>query len=100
MNSRVVSFQDEIMLLSQENVVFPDDLSLQCGARNPEFFGRGSDNGPGLQHNDPVVLGDVIWMNRYVVTRNFSSEDTHVRRPLPWRGMLDFGTRSPARGDY
>src|ERR1700730_10629959 len=67
MNSRIVLLQDEEVLLAQEQVVFGDDLPFHCGLRNAQLFSRRTNNGAGLQQNDPVLLGDVVRMNWNVV---------------------------------
>ena len=80
MDSWVVSLQNEVMFYAHENIVFLDNFSFQCGPGNSELLGRRTDDGPGLQNNDPIGLADIVWMNGYVVTWDFSSEDTHFTR--------------------
>ena len=80
MNAWIISFQDQEVFRSQEKVIFLYDFSFQRRHGDPEFLSRGTDDGPGLQYDDPVVLRDVVRMDRDVVTRHFSSEDTHLSR--------------------
>src|SRR5437870_5893092 len=77
MDSRIISFHDEEVLRSQKDVVPLYGSSLQRGSGNTQSFRRRTDDGSGLQQDNPVLLRGVIRMDRDKVTRHFSLEDTH-----------------------
>src|ERR1700730_7830456 len=77
MNSRIITLQNQEMFFAQNNVVLRDDFPFQRGGGHTEFLSRSTDDGPGLQENDPILRRDVIGMDRDIVTGNLSFEDTH-----------------------
>jgi hypothetical protein len=65
------------MFFAQKNVVLRDDFSFQCSRGHTELFSRVTDDGPGLQEDNPILGRDVIGMDRDIVTGDLSVEDTH-----------------------
>jgi hypothetical protein len=65
------------MLFAQKNVVLRDDFSFQRGCGHAKFFSRATNDGPGLQEDNPILCRDVIGMDRDMVTGDLSFEDTH-----------------------
>ena len=83
MNSWIVTFQNEVVLLAQKNIVFRHDLSIQGGLGNSQPFSGWTDDGAGFQQDHPIILPDVVGMDRDVVAWNFSSEHSHFDQMLP-----------------
>jgi hypothetical protein len=71
------------VLLAQKNIVFCHDLSIQGGLGNSQPFSGWTDDGAGFQQDHPIILPDVVGMDRDVVTWNFSSEHSHFDQMLP-----------------
>jgi len=82
-NSWIVAFQDEVVLPAQENILFCHDLSIQGGLGNSQPFSGWTDDGTGFQQDHPIILPDVVGMDRDVVAWNFSSEHSHFDQMLP-----------------
>src|SRR5262249_46919146 len=79
MDPRIVAFDDQVVPGAQEYVELLDDFALERGARDAQPLGRGPDDGPGFQQDDPVVLDGIVRVHRDQVTRHFSSEHAHCR---------------------
>ena len=71
-NSWIVTFQNEVVLLAQKNIVFRHGLSIQGGLGNSQPFGGWTDDGAGFQQDHPIILPDVVGTDRDVVVWNFS----------------------------
>src|SRR6478752_1930023 len=82
-NAWIKPLQHQEMLLAQERIVPFDDLAFQRGGGDTQPLRRWTNDRPGLQQNDPVVRGDIVWMDWNKVTRHFSAKYTHFVRNAP-----------------
>src|SRR5437588_4544886 len=57
-NSWIVTFQNEVVLLAQKNIVFHHDLSIQGGLGNSQPFSGWTDDGASFQQDYPIILPD------------------------------------------
>ena len=91
MDPRIVPIEHEEVFGPEKNIVLLDDPLFFRGQGDPKLFSRRTDDGSGLQENDPVLFCNVVGMDLDVVEWHFSSEQTH--RPNSLTRRLD----SPAK---
>src|SRR5436305_15209077 len=82
MNPWIVVVQHNEMLLAQKNITFPDYPFFQCGFGNPQLLSRRTYDGRRLQEDNPILLPDIVGMDRDVVTWHFPSKNLQCRRSL------------------